>query len=851
LAIKGLFSGERLQMCSMHPDKLGPPVVAKTFAIPEKLDEAVKWAVEQNAKRNVYWQPNAVRAESEGDRPTRGDIASARALQADIDPAEDETPAAAKDRLIQFASKLRGTAAQPTCAVFSGGGVQLLFLLSRAVPIRGDTEVEQIESANRAIEAEVGAGGTHEINRLMRLPGTVNWPNASKRARGRQPTLAEVIYLDATHRVVLEEADRLVRVLEDVAEQTGLVRQKKLTKTSTRFSAPSKTKAAKEWKGYHFVSTEDAIHLIDLMDPEADGVNGYDDWQPVVSNILMLTNGDPDVVKRLESWHDGRTTTADNAKEVRQKIANWKMNGWDTKPNDAARRLADKVIKCAAKGRLEEAEKMAAFLRTIQASIEFLSDDDGNADYAQFLVPSFAEYVARAKAANDGTPDWLTELNKGYAVIKGQDRIAHFTDDGDVSFMSEKAFKLWHQQTVPLGNGRKPKGCAWLQHPRRRGYAAIGVWPVGKEPDGAYNQFKGLTVEPKTGEWPRTAAFIRDVICSGDAALNNFVLDWIADFLRDPTRKGYTVLALVGDEGVGKSFFGKTLLGGYLHESNWFEPTDKKHLIGNFNAHLMNKVFLVCDEAIYGRDKEARGIFKALVTEERMTIERKHHDAIAAPNALTMVFCSNNVHTAVPVSEGDRRSTIIQVAEHRKSDIAYFEGLAQALQDGERAAFLDAMSKRDLSGYNRRVPFMTAAKLEAVRANASATAQWWLENVEAGRLPGLVDSIRLMGLQSGVDWDKEPVTVLTDAMWSDFQSWQQQQRRGHPENQVEWGRMMQQCPDRTATRPRVTGDSGAEDPIACGKLRRARGYVYPPRAKCLEVIRRQYGLMPGDTSEVD
>jgi hypothetical protein len=154
------------------------------------------------------------------------------------------------------------------------------------------------------------------------------------------------------------------------------------------------------------------------------------------------------------------------------------------------------------------------------------------------------------------------------------------------------------------------------------------------------------------------------------------------------------------------------------------------------------------------------------------------------------------------------------------------------------------MLKRDLSAYNRRVPFTTAAKLEAVRANARPTAHWWIERLESGQLPGLAESIRLMGLkegQPGTEWDKEPVTVLVDPMWSDFQGWQQQQRRGYPENQVEWGRTLQHvCPDRTKTRPYVLGDG--EDPTAAAeRKRRARGYTYPSRSRCLEMIRKIYG----------
>jgi hypothetical protein len=572
---------------------------------PGAIADEISW---RNKRRwNTYFCVNGLKDDAQ-DR-TKESFAELRfcAVDIDRDKTGNESHHEARDRLTDLAEALQGTAAEPSLALWTGGGIQLFW---RLPDIAATTEaMQEVERANIDLKTALGGDDVQDITRILRVAGTVNWLSKAKRAEGRQPELVRVLY-DSRRRFELGDLPELVGAVRDITEPTGLVRHRNYAQTSTRLSAPRRTKAAKPWTGHRFVSTEDAIHLLDLIDPEADGVHDRVDWQPVIANILMLTNGDPDVVKRLEDWHYGRVTAADNAIEVGKILTNWRAHGWDTPPDKAAWILAEKVVGCAAESRLKEAEQMAAFLRSIKLSIEFLPDDDGRADYAQLPVPSFAAYVAaraekaaeeakaetqHEEASNPDEPNWLIEMNKHYAVVKGNDRIAEFADNGDVTFMSDKAFKLWHTKTVPVTNAggridQRPMAAAWLQHPGRRGYKAIGVWPVGKEPEGAYNQFRGLTVEPAEGAWPQTREFIRDVICSGDPALNEFVLNWIADFLRQPTRKSYTALALVGDEGIGKSFFGKVLLGEYLHRSNWFEPTDKKHLVGNFNAHLLNKV---------------------------------------------------------------------------------------------------------------------------------------------------------------------------------------------------------------------------------------------------------------------
>ncbi len=56
-----------------------------------------------------------------------------------------------------------------------------------------------------AIAKRVGGDNCHNIDRIMRLPGTVNIPNAKKQAAGRNPTVARVVEADWSRTYSLDD----------------------------------------------------------------------------------------------------------------------------------------------------------------------------------------------------------------------------------------------------------------------------------------------------------------------------------------------------------------------------------------------------------------------------------------------------------------------------------------------------------------------------------------------------------------------------------------------------------------------------------------------------------------------
>lgn len=172
--------GEDVHLCSIVLD--GGRCTGRWFG--DDVLEATDWALAESvAGRNVYWTTNRV-AEYCNKKPGKADIVSARFAHIDIDPPK---AGGALDKL-QTQAELLSLLAPPTLIIDSGGGLQAFWRLA------GPASVPEVEAVNRGLAERLGGDNCHNIDRLMRLPGTVNYPNAKKRSAGRTPSLAKVIY---------------------------------------------------------------------------------------------------------------------------------------------------------------------------------------------------------------------------------------------------------------------------------------------------------------------------------------------------------------------------------------------------------------------------------------------------------------------------------------------------------------------------------------------------------------------------------------------------------------------------------------------------------------------------------
>ena len=111
-------------------------------------------------------------------------------LDVDLDPNADEDQDAAEERLTK---KLEGYRHQASVIIRSGGGTWGIYDLAEPILIDGDpSKIKDVESYNIALADDLGGDDCHNIDRVARLPGTINLPNAKKLAKGRRAKLASV-----------------------------------------------------------------------------------------------------------------------------------------------------------------------------------------------------------------------------------------------------------------------------------------------------------------------------------------------------------------------------------------------------------------------------------------------------------------------------------------------------------------------------------------------------------------------------------------------------------------------------------------------------------------------------------
>jgi len=166
---------------------------------------------EWRGRRNLYFQVNAdLRAAGAIDKKGRKEhIAAVVALQVDVDFYKTDG-----DRDVERERVLRlltvdlppSVPGQPSVINSSGNGVQAFWLLRTPVRTDGDlARVERVERYNRGLQVAFGGDAVTDVNRIMRLPWSINLPNRKKRDLGLVPVLARQISFDASLRYDLDQ----------------------------------------------------------------------------------------------------------------------------------------------------------------------------------------------------------------------------------------------------------------------------------------------------------------------------------------------------------------------------------------------------------------------------------------------------------------------------------------------------------------------------------------------------------------------------------------------------------------------------------------------------------------------
>jgi P4 family phage/plasmid primase-like protien len=188
-------------LTSIVPD--GGKTATRTFNASERL--AMRdWIEERQGRENIYFSVNDL-ARAVNKKAGKDDVAALRAQHVDMDPRPGEPLDAERRRAEKL---LREFNPAPTVIIDSGGGFQGFWLGEEPEVLTAEAAVRDAELRNLHIETTLQADACHNIDRIMRLPGTVNIPGEKKRNKGRKPALARVVEADWSRRYRLHSFPR-------------------------------------------------------------------------------------------------------------------------------------------------------------------------------------------------------------------------------------------------------------------------------------------------------------------------------------------------------------------------------------------------------------------------------------------------------------------------------------------------------------------------------------------------------------------------------------------------------------------------------------------------------------------
>jgi hypothetical protein len=681
-------------------------------------------------------------------RGTVGDCVALPGLFLDIDLDDGSSAHAAMNlpKSDDDAIEILSVLPEPTLIVDSGHGWHVYWLFNALAPVT-DLLAAQSEAFQRKAIEHARSKGWHldytgNLDRVLRVPGTIN-------TKGGLTAPVAWLVADGPR---YASAEALLQAAGVPSVPQGDVRKAPRTsELSAEETQPRPDKAAEQ--------TIDAIKSVlsklknlesaELMEPVLAGksfapAGARDQTLQRIASIVAYLAPDRDPVELAEGLlgaslatfepdDAGKYTQADRIEWAAEKI---ERAQWDARRDRAAEErrnsaLADVLLK-----------------RTV------LKNAEASGDRVQVAVAQWDLALAETQAVTEKVPATLEELNAQYAYIKSSKGMVIRIVGQKIHYLTAETFQKDYQNTrIPTGQFVRQKlhkdetkapelvektielGLAWLKWEKRRTFDEIGLWPPPlKAPPNAFNLWRGFGVKPVQGNWTLMRKHIREIVANNDPTLDQYIVNFIAWMLQNPGSPAEAALSLRSEEGTGKGVLGNALM--TIMGSHAIQLSCIDELIGKFNKHLAQAVFVFGDESFWpGGQKAAIGTLKRMITEPRRNIEAKGVDIFEVRNCLHILLATNE-DWAIPADKGARRFVATNVSSAQKGNRAYFDALIAELDNGGREAMLYDLLELDLNGWHPR-QIVDSAELQRQKdLSLSAPDQWVKDLLEGGVLPG-------------------------------------------------------------------------------------------------------------------
>lgn len=336
--------------------------------------------------------------------------------------------------------------------------------------------------------------------------------------------------------------------------------------------------------------------------------------------------------------------------------------------------------------------------------------------------------------------NFVHELNQEIAVINLGGRTRILLDGGYWSLNHPQFLKVTDARDMFRTKGeiiedkKKPKlkFDLWLNSAERRNYIRMVFAPEGCR-EMEYNLWKGWPIgeNPDKDGCQLFLDHTREVICSNDPDLYDYVINWLADSIQNPTLRPGVALILQGGQGTGKTLFAQYIL--KMYGSYGLVSTNSDHLFGKHNFHLANKLMVFADESCWAGNHHQEKVLHNMITGDVLTYEPKGVDSFMMENFLRLIMATNDVWAA-PASGDARRFCIIEVSKSRQKDYEYFDALKFEMDNEGPESLLHYLKQYKIKRNLRRLPdTMAITKNKILTASHSnPILGWWIQRLTQG-----------------------------------------------------------------------------------------------------------------------
>lgn len=369
----------------------------------------------------------------------------------------------------------------------------------------------------------------------------------------------------------------------------------------------------------------------------------------------------------------------------------------------------------------------------------------------------------------NSVPDYVALLNRRHALVRrGAEMVILDECTPTVTargvtlgrdWLRVVAFRQMYQGRVvevetPAGETKKlPLANTWLNHTGRRQYDGTVFAPLEEVPDNILNLYAGFAVSPQAGDVTPWLELLEALI--PDPADRRYVVLWLAWKVQNPGGVPDTILILIGKKGTGKnSLFDPLIVLFGIHAM----LVDNPELIaGRFTGHLMDKCFVVLDEAVFTRDPRQQDAMKSRTTAKVMMYEDKGMPPVSGINRCAYVMLTNHEH-AWQATTDERRAVVVEVGDGLRGNLGFWKRYHAWVKGDGPAALLHHLQQMDLSGFDpRAIP-----KGEALRKQIELTAlrdpavAWWHRCLSEGAVrcrDGGMDRVLVLNIDEPTEVD--------------------------------------------------------------------------------------------------